>query len=437
MQPVLGQIPQPRLEPRCTPEQVAYARLLSLGGAAFESAVAAELDTNPALDRQDAACPVCGGVVRGPCCAPAPRYRDGDLGTDRSTGSCEHVPGALPLAEALLRDLAPLVPGHDLPVARYVLAALDEHGILDGTPAEAAEALGVDVGRVEGVVRALRGVTCPGTAASSLREHLLLDLDSLEDTPLTRLARALVGEAGGALARGGAAAAARALGAEPDDVAAACDLVREHLHPYPVLDADRDHTAPVVYTAPDVVLSADEGRVAARVVEADRVLLRVDERFERLAGAPVTPGEALRARAAVERARLFLDRVARRWWTMRAVAEAAAAHQRDFVLTGAPMRPLTRSALADRLGLHESTVGRAVRDRAVRLPSGRTVPFADFFPTAPGLRETLRTIVADEEHPLTDAELAAELERRGHRVARRTVVKYRAQLDIACASRRG
>ncbi|MFE3456270.1 hypothetical protein ACFXKD_01910 [Nocardiopsis aegyptia] len=437
MQPVLGQVPLPRQESHCTPEQVAYARLLSLDGAAFESAVAAELDTNPALDRRDAPCPVCGGVVRGPCCAPPPRYRESDLGPARSTGSCEHVPGALPLTEALLRDLAPLVPARDLPVARYVLASLDEHGLLDGTPAEAAGVLGVDAGRVEGVVRALREVTCPGTAAPSLREHLLLDLDALGDTPLVRLARALVGRAGEALARGGTAAAARSLGAAPEDVAAACDLLRAHLHPYPVLEAGRDHTAPVVYTVPDVVLSADGSGVTARVVEADRFLLRVDERFERLPGAPVTPEEAVRARAAVERARLFLDRVARRWWTMRAVAEAAAAHQHGFVLAGAPMRPLTRSALADRLGLHESTVGRAVRDRTVRLPSGRTAPFAAFFPSAPGLREALRAIVTDEDHPLTDAELAEELGRRGHRVARRTVVKYRAQLDIACASRRG
>ncbi|KOX07867.1 hypothetical protein [Nocardiopsis sp. NRRL B-16309] len=437
MHPVLGQVPLPRLEPRCTPEQVAYARLLSLDGAAFESAVAAELDANPALDRQDAACPLCGGVVRGPCCAPARRRGDGGDLPARSTGSCELVPAAPTLAEALLRDLAPLVPGADLPVARYVLAALDGHGLLDGTPAQAARALGVDVRRVEGVIGALREVTCPGAAASSLREHLLLDLAALDDTPPVRLARALVGEAADALARGGAAAAARALGRSRDEVAAACDFLRSHLHPYPVLDAGRDHAAPVVYTVPDVVLSADGGVLAARVVEADRVLLRVDERFDRLARASEAASGAVRAREAVDRARLFLDRVARRWWTMRAVAEAVAAHQSDFVLSGGPMRPLTRSALAERLGLHESTVGRAVRDRSVRLPSGRTVPFALFFATAPGVREELAAIVAGEDRPLTDAELALELERRGHRVARRTVVKYRAQLDIARAADRG
>jgi RNA polymerase sigma-54 factor len=74
-------------------------------------------------------------------------------------------------------------------------------------------------------------------------------------------------------------------------------------------------------------------------------------------------------------------------------------------------------------------VSRCVAGRHSVLPSGRVVPLAAFFPTAPGVREALRGIVADAG-PHTDRELAARLGELGFRVARRTVVKYRAQLGI-------
>ncbi|MGW5878033.1 RNA polymerase factor sigma-54 [Nocardiopsis terrae] len=433
---VMGQVPLARMEARCSPEQVLAARLLALDATGFEAAVAAELDANPALERVDAPCPVCGGVVPGPCCRPGRRRADTDRTLTADPG--EYAPATVTTAEVLLRDLCATLPGAEVRVARYVVASLDEHGILDTGPAEIAGALGVDRRRVDRVVAALRSLTCPGAAATSLGEHLLLDLAALGDSPLVQLAREVVAEPG-PLTRGGVPAAARALGRDPAEVAEARDLIRTVLHPYPVLDVDGECSEPVPFAVPDLAVLSDGSSVAVRVVEADRVRLGLDERFARLAcGQGPGEAEAEYARGAVAAARTFLNRVSRRWETMRAVAEAAVDHQREFVLHGAAgLRPLTRAALADRLGLHESTVGRAVRDRRVLLPSGTVVPFADFFPTAPRVREELRTILETERRPLTDAELAAELSRRGHSVARRTVVKYRLQLGFARASERG
>lgn len=434
---VMGQAPLARMEARCSPEQIVCAQVLALDADGFEAAVAAELDTNPALERVDAPCPVCGGVVTGPCCRPGRRRASADHTLPADPG--EYVPAAVTPAQALLRDLCATVAGADAAVARYVVASLDEHGVLDAAPAEIAGTLGVDQRRVDRVVGALRSLTCPGAAAESLVEHLLLDLAALGDSPLVDLARALVARAPGPLIRGGVPAAARALGREPADVAAARDLIRTVLHPYPVLDVNGECSEPVPFSVPDLAVVLDGSSVGVRVVEADRVRLRLDERFGQLAcGGGRGDAESEYVRGAVAAARTFLGRVRRRWETMRAVAEAAVDHQRDFVLHGAAgLRPLTRTALADRVGLHESTVGRAVRDRRVLLPSGAVVPFADFFPTVPRAHDELRAILKEERRPLTDAELAAELSRRGHRVARRTVVKYRRQLGVACASRRG
>jgi RNA polymerase sigma-54 factor len=65
------------------------------------------------------------------------------------------------------------------------------------------------------------------------------------------------------------------------------------------------------------------------------------------------------------------------------------------------------------------------------LPSGRILAMAELFTRGDDGREALRELLAQERRPLTDTELAAALAERGHRIARRTVAKYRMQLGLA------
>jgi RNA polymerase sigma-54 factor len=105
--------------------------------------------------------------------------------------------------------------------------------------------------------------------------------------------------------------------------------------------------------------------------------------------------------------------------------------QSAFVRDGvAALRPLTRADVARELGIHESTVGRAVSGRYVELPRGRIVPFSHFFRASRSAEETLARIVVEEARPRSDNELAELLAARGFSVARRTVAKYRSRLGI-------
>jgi RNA polymerase sigma-54 factor len=105
--------------------------------------------------------------------------------------------------------------------------------------------------------------------------------------------------------------------------------------------------------------------------------------------------------------------------------------QREFILRGeAQMRPLTRAALAHELGMHESTISRAVAGKSVQLPNGRIVPLSIFFERHLNVRVALRGLVEKETMPLSDDELAAQLKALGFSVARRTVAKYRAMEGI-------
>ena len=80
--------------------------------------------------------------------------------------------------------------------------------------------------------------------------------------------------------------------------------------------------------------------------------------------------------------------------------------------------------------MHESTISRAVANKAVQLPNGRIIPLADFFDRSLSARITLKEIITSEIHPLSDSELVHLLAEHGYEVARRTVAKYRAMEGI-------
>jgi RNA polymerase sigma-54 factor len=105
--------------------------------------------------------------------------------------------------------------------------------------------------------------------------------------------------------------------------------------------------------------------------------------------------------------------------------------QRNFILHGdEQLLPLTRAALAETLSLHESTISRAVADKAVLLPNGHITPLSKFFDRSLHIRSVLKQIIEKESKPLSDAALAKLLSQQGHSVARRTVAKYRSMEGI-------
>jgi RNA polymerase sigma-54 factor len=178
----------------------------------------------------------------------------------------------------------------------------------------------------------------------------------------------------------------------------------------------------------DVIIEDGPEGLTVRLTEPERFPLRVCALYAEVARDGST-SEQRHAAARVQRALEFTSRLERRWDTMTRVAELAVRRQADFVRrSDGRKRPLTRVEVARALALHESTVSRAVRDRHVRLPTGRVLPLSELFGVADDAREALRALLLHEEHPLTDAQLAQALVSDGHRVARRTVAKYRAQL---------
>jgi RNA polymerase sigma-54 factor len=133
----------------------------------------------------------------------------------------------------------------------------------------------------------------------------------------------------------------------------------------------------------------------------------------------------------VARAKLFMSNINQRRETMMRIARVLVEVQEDFLRHGVRhLRPLTRAQVAERTGLHESTVSRATAGKYVMLPNRMVIPFSDFFTASLSIKDVRKEIIVREGRPLTDREIVSLLRDEGIRVARRTVAKYRSQLGI-------
>ena len=101
------------------------------------------------------------------------------------------------------------------------------------------------------------------------------------------------------------------------------------------------------------------------------------------------------------------------------------------------MKPLTKAMIAAELGISESTVSRALDTKFAQLPSGRVVSFEIFFDQSLPVKERIRALIAAETDPLTDDQIAHLLTAEGTKIARRTVSKYREEMNIPPSTARG
>lgn len=429
-----------------TPVVIAAAEMLSLSTLRLDEMVAQELADNPALEQLDSKrCRLCTAPHATADCwmatgCPLPSASAGS----GSGGVLLAAPEPPDARTQLLTETNLLLEAADRPIAQHVVGNLSDRGRLELAPDQIADELGVNPARVGAVIAVLREVGPPGIAATTLKECLLVQIEALERVGCSHpLARHLI-EQLPALGEGRIGAVAEALGASRGAVTQAAAFIRDKLRPYPGLGfEDEDLWSRPRPVRPEIVVrevAPGTGCLQIELVEPHRLGLRLNSIYVQAArripsddelAVGISAAEATEVARLVRRGRTFLARLAQRWATLRAVAGEVIAAQQQFVLRGPTwLRPLTRIEVADALGVHESTVSRAVAGRHVLLPDQRLVPFAQFFDSSLPARTVLGRLIAEEDQPLSDSQLAGELARRGYPVARRTVTKYRQQLGL-------
>jgi len=446
------------MRPRVSARLVAASTMLELSAMALQQAIAQELNENPALEADEiSTCEVCGTPLQGSICPTCLRLQRVDLPSDgsmdgrdddfsmlsgRQEGDDDFDPlvtvaGRMTLSERLLNELGAILPRTDHKIAEALVGNLDERGYLACSVEEVADSCGVALGRAEAVLSALQSLEPVGVGARDLRECLIIQVDHLKTIGIEHpLARTLVADHLSALASRKLERIAKLMRAPLGEVEEAARFVRAHLNPFPA----QGHAGPEAiaearanYTWPDVVIVEVDGRFVVEVIEAQRLELRVAAVYQQLARQAVELGDGDKehVRTYVTRAKLFIQNIAQRRQTIKKITEAIVKAQTDFLRNGIRhLKPLTRSQIATAAGVDESTVSRATNGKNVLLPAGQVVSFDTFFTPALSIHDVMREILANENRPMTDGEIAKELAKRDIHIARRTVAKYRAQIGI-------
>jgi RNA polymerase sigma-54 factor len=401
--------------PRLSARLVQSARLLQLSGPELETVIARELAENPALELSPRAC----------------RF---ELIASSSRTLPKDPPAPSGALDRLESDLRLSAPADVLPVATALLYSLDDHGYLLTPLAELAEEWCVDEAEIERGLQALRCLDVPGLAARDLRECLLLQCDYLAGRGVNcGLALRMLRDTWEDFVCQRWQALAGRLGVSPHEVEEARQFIVRNLYPYPLALVDGDSPAAPAARS-DIVISAGEGRgddepalegLRLRIPAAEALELQVSPAFLE---PDLSRQDGKWAGAYIDKARQFIELVNRRWETLKSIGEQVILVQRDYLLgLSTQPAPLTRRTVAENIGLHESTVSRAISGKTVQLPSGRLVPLSAFF-GASDLKASIDAILcAAADSRLSDRQISEALRGQGIVVARRTVAKYRRQ----------
>jgi RNA polymerase sigma-54 factor len=453
---------QPVMHAKVTPKQIAANYILQMSSVELQEAIAEELDENPALEMEEfPTCPICGSPVAGNYCTDCmPRKNDGedsqqvstdDLPGDGATRLRDEADEFDPIARAeadftledhLTWNLHALLPSRLHPVADHVIGALDSNGFLTQTDVEIAAATNVEVSDVEQVLNAMKGLEPIGIGSRSITESLLAQIEYLREQNEIEIpphAERVVGEHLADLGERRFREVAASVGATQREVITVWEFVKSNLNPYPTAAftaaVSGDSSRPII--RPDVLIRDIDGELTVEVVESRRFSLRVAPIYSSLSSKlrsnETTEDEKQHVRQYVGRAKFFIDNINRRRATIQRIAESLVDRQREYLLQGVQhLVPLTRAEVGELIGMHESTVSRATAEKYVMIPSGEVVPFSHFFTASLGVKDQIKRMIEAEDarHPLSDQEIADALAEDGIALARRTVAKYRDELQI-------
>ncbi len=369
--------------------------------------------------------------------------------TRRHSEFIDSLPEQKTLAEHLeTQILQSALPAEVEKAALSFIRALDHRGYFppESAPELLAGQENIPPGTLRRALAAVQDLDPPGVGARDLRESLLLQLKRLgEDDGLPAL---LLREHWDRLVRHRYAEAARTLGADEEEVIRAARRIAR-LDPNP---GSRFTPVEQPVLTPDVLISREGGKLTAILTgeQVPRLVLSAEYR-EMMAEQADKPEIRHYLSRCFREGRALIHAIAERQRTILQVAQALTRHQRQFFLRGPQaLVPLRMDEVAGELGVHVSTISRAVRGKYLRCEFGLFELRSFFSAALPAAEDeggsvTARTIQArlralvdaeDPAHPLSDARLESLLEAEGLRVARRTIAKYREQMKILPAALR-
>ncbi|PZU14765.1 MAG: RNA polymerase sigma-54 factor [Sphingobium sp.] len=472
-----------------TPQLQQAIKLLALSNLEIEAFVAAELEKNPLLEAGgDDPAPPADGIDRvedRPTLAaetgsaddliaqgmgagdspldmdqgadifiddsPADRMAGPGGGLDLGGGYAEDAPDfdsfaapATSLHEYLMEQARAALSGMDLVIATQLIGQIGEAGYLEANLLQTAHALGIPLHDVERVLSVIHGFDPTGVGARSLSECLALQAKEADryDPCMARLLANL-----DLLARGALPQLRRICGVDEEDMT---DMIAElrAYDPKPGLRFSQISAAPVT---PDLFVRPTRDGWAIEINSATLPRLLVNRTYYvELSSGPQDRTSKAWLTDCLASANWLLKALDQRQKTIIKVASEILKQQEAFFREGvAHLKPLTLRAVADAIGMHESTVSRVTSNKYLACPrglyelkyfftSGVAAAGGDGAVSAEAVKSHIKALIGAEDPQaiLSDDTLVDLLRAKGMDIARRTVAKYREAMGIGSSVQR-
>lgn len=327
----------------------------------------------------------------------------------------------------------------DKEIALYIIGNINEDGYLMTSEEEIAETFDVSVKKVNGIREKIKGFDPVSIGSLTLQEALLMQMDYFQVKD--DVTRTIVNDHLHLLERSDYSQLAKVLRIPLSSVKYHIEVIK-HLDPTPGSKYSQERTS---YVVPDIIVTREDDELKITLNNEGLPRLRINSYYKKLlAKASKDNPEAYRfLKDKMKKAFWFLRSLDQRDQTVYKVAKYIVDKQKDFIEKGIEyIKPLTLVELAQEIGVHESTVGRVVANKHMMTPSGVYSLKYFFHKSISGdygeeisslrIKERIKRIVdnEDKERPLSDIEIGDLLARENFRIARRTVTKYRKQLEI-------
>ena len=321
----------------------------------------------------------------------------------------------------------------------FVLGSMDDSGLLTASPSDLALMAQLPLSTIQRAVEVLRTLEPPGLGASSIQECLLLQLR--RKGMGNSLAARIIQKAWDLLLRRRIPEIARALRVKPNEVETAVEVIAQ-LDPAPAR-AFADDNNQVIEA--DVIVERDDDGNWKIILNNDYIpRLRISPEYKELLAKGSLKGKDREYLQAMFRSgRFLINAIEQRQQTIERITRKLLDFQGEFFSKGrAYLKPLTMNQVAESVGVHETTVSRAIANKYIRTPFGLLEMKFFFTPGYQGedgrevsnksIKDRIARIIETESprKPLSDQKIVSILKAEGITIARRTVAKYREELGI-------
>lgn len=351
------------------------------------------------------------------------------------------IPDKISLSEYLLNESKLDAPTAEIAKAfAFLVGALDDRGFLPRDILENAAAHGFAKDDIEAALKLLRNSEPSGIGAFDMRDSLMLQLE--HKGMGESLAHKILEFYFDLLMRRRVSEIAKGQNKTESDVEAAIGEIAK-LKTSPAYEFTEDSEK---YITADVVFKkTPEGLWTAELTNEYVPKLRINSEYRKMAAeANLRKEEATYIGAKIREGKFIIDAIEHRQQTLLKIAFAILELQPEFFDKGVEaLKPMTMQEVADIVEVHPTTVGRAVNEKYADTPCG-IMALKSFFSAgydsssgdgvaSTSVKERIRTIVEEESpsSPLSDSKIAEMLSSEGVNIARRTVAKYREELNIA------